>query len=197
MAWWFRIHIQRVIHMLKFIGNCQGVIDWNAVIKDIETQNAAYIGPRHDVGHHVPGVEEVARPIRDAGYKLKHEGGNASWDMYLPGTNFDVSIVERFVDWVGMDGYTNAWISRVKPGDVAPWHWDITDHEETLEREGLNPDRYHCHVSMPADGHVLIVENQCLYNQAQGNVYKWPSRKSWHAGANAGLVPKYLFNIWR
>ena len=168
---------------MKFIGNCSSVIDWNKVIFDLEHQAAAYIGPRHDVGHPVPGVEEVAKPLRDAGYKMKHEGGNAGWDMYLPGINFDIKIVETFLDWVGMDGYTNAWISRVKPGDVAPWHWDITDHEETLAREGLNPDRYHCHVS--------------LYNQEQGNVWKWPSRKSWHAGANAGLVPKYLFNIWR
>ena len=82
--------------MLEYVGNCKDVIDWHGVIKDIENQQSAYIGPRHDVGHHVPGVEEVAKPLREAGYKMKHEGGNASWDMYLPGTNFDKKIVEKF-----------------------------------------------------------------------------------------------------
>ena len=51
------------------MGNCKDLIDWNSVIKSIEDQQSAYIGPRHDVGHHVPGVEEVAKPLREAGYK--------------------------------------------------------------------------------------------------------------------------------
>ena len=57
-------------------------------------------------------------------------------------------------------------------------------------------DRYHCHISPPSDGHILIVDEHCLYKQEQGSVYKWPSRKSWHAGANCGLVSKYIFNVW-
>ena len=137
----------------------------------------------------------MAKPLRDAGYKMKHEGGNASWDMYLPGTNFDKDLVEKFCEWVGMESYINAWISRVKPGDVAPWHWDITDDEDTLNYK-KQIKRFHCHISPPVPGHVLIIEEHCLYNQPQGAVWKWPSRTSWHAGANAGLAPKYLFNIW-
>jgi hypothetical protein len=181
--------------MLEYVGNCKDVIDWHSVIESIEDQQSAYIGPRHDVGHHVSGVEEVAKPLREAGYKMKHEGGNASWDMYLPGTNFDKKIAEKFCEWVGMSSYINAWISRVKPGDVAPWHWDITDDEKTLEHK-KEIVRYHCHISPPAPGHVLIVEDHCLYNQETGATWKWPKRTSWHAGSNAGLVPKYIFNIW-
>ena len=78
---------------------------------------------------------------------------------------------------------------------VAPWHWDITDDEKTLN-ETKEFDRYHCHISPPSDGHILIVDEHCLYKQEQGSVYKWPSRKSWHAGANCGLVSKYIFNVW-
>jgi len=181
--------------MLKFVGNCNNIIDWNKIIAGLENQTPAYVGPRHDVGQEVPGVEEVAGQLRDAGYKMKHEGGNASWEMYLPEVNFDKQVVEQFIDFVGMEKYTNAWISMVKPGDVAPWHWDITDDEKTLN-ETKEFERYHCHISPPSDGHVLIVDDHCLYNQEQGNVYKWPSRKSWHAGANCGLVPKYTLNVW-
>jgi hypothetical protein len=180
--------------MAEFIGVCK-TVDWSALCEQLAEQEAAYIGPRHDVGHNVPGVEEVAKPLRDAGYKMVDEGGNASWDMYFPNTNFDEDIVQKFMDFVGMDSYINCWVSRVKPGDVAPWHWDITDDEETLNA-GKPLVRYHCHISPPKPGHILIVEDQCLYNQEQGAVWKWPDRKSWHAGANAGLVPKYLFNIW-
>ena len=84
--------------MLKFVGNCNDIINWNEVIAGLQEQTPAYVGPRHDVGHEVPGVEEVAGQLRDAGYKMKHEGGNASWEMYLPETNFDKSVVEGFVD---------------------------------------------------------------------------------------------------
>ncbi|NDA62284.1 MAG: hypothetical protein EBX50_09595 [Chitinophagia bacterium] len=180
-----------------YVGNCADVIEWGAVIASLEDQVAAYIGPRHDVGHPVPGVNEVVAPLRTAGYKMKNEGGNASWDMFLAGINFDVAVVEKFCDWAGMEGYTNAWISRVKPGDVAPWHWDITDDETTLSKESKGMERYHVHIGRPEPGHVLMVEDKVFYLEAEGNTYKWPSRKSWHAGANAGLVPKYLFNIWR
>jgi hypothetical protein len=181
--------------MLKFIGNCNEIIDWNYVIKCVDESLPAYVGPRHDVGHPVKGVDEVAAPIRDAGYKFKAEGGNASWGMYIPGQQFPNEIVSKFMKFVGMESYINCWISKIYPGDVAPWHWDITDDEKTLNASG-NLRRFHCHIDIPRPGHTFIVEDTCFYNEEQGNVYEWPDRKSWHAGANAGLTPKYLFNIW-
>lgn len=181
--------------MIKFIGNCNGIIDWNKVILEINNTPPAYIGPRHDVGHEVEGVDEVVQPIRDAGYKFKAEGGNASWGMFFPGEQFSKEVVDKFMKFTGMTSYINCWISKVEPGDIAPWHWDITDDEITLNATG-NMKRYHCHIDIPRDGHTFIVEDKCFYNEAQGNVYQWPDRKSWHAGANAGLEPKYLFNIW-
>ena len=181
--------------MIKFVGNCSHIIDWNAVIKCVDNTAPAYIGPRHDVGHKVEGVDEVAQPIRSAGYKFKAEGGNASWEMHFPGQQFPIEVAEKFMKFVGMGSYINCWISKVRPGDVAPWHWDITDDEKTLSAKG-ELRRFHCHIDIPRPGHILIVENDCFYNQEQGNVYQWPDRKSWHAGANAGLTPKYLFNIW-
>lgn len=181
--------------MANFIGNCNHLIDWNSVIASVDNSLPAYIGPRHDVGHAVEGVTEVVKPIRDAGYKFKAEGGNASWEMHFPETQFPIEIAEKFAEFVGLDSYINCWISKVLPGDVAPWHWDITDDESTLNA-GKDLKRFHCHIDTPKPGHILIVEDHFFYNEAQGNVYQWPDRKSWHAGANAGLTPKYLFNIW-
>ena len=46
--------------MAKFIGVCDS-IDWNVLISHLAQQEAAYIGPRHDVGHDVRrGHEDLA-----------------------------------------------------------------------------------------------------------------------------------------
>jgi hypothetical protein len=181
--------------MLKFIGNCSHIIDWNNVVKEIENIPPAYVGPRHDVDSNIEGVNEVIVPLKKAGYIFRKDKGNAGWNMYFPGIQFSADIVEKFMSFVNLKNCMSCWISRVNSGDVAPWHWDITDDENTLNlTEEIK--RFHCHMDIPRPGHVFIVEDTCLYNQEQGNVYQWPNRKSWHAGANAGLTPKYLFNIW-
>lgn len=180
--------------MKNYFGNCSQVIDWNQIIKEIESQIPAYVGPRHEVGDPVPGVDEVVGNLRNAGYLTRPEGGNAGWDMFLPDKNFDKYIVDKFAKFVGLDSYTNAWIARVLPGHMAPWHWDITDHEETLVKK--NPIRYHCHIQPPIDGHMMVIENEFYYRANLGDVYKWPDRKSWHCAANCGFVPFYSFHFW-
>jgi len=169
--------------MIKFVGICP--IDWQSLIRHLETQTP-YVGPKHKEGDDIPGLNEVTTLWKKAGY-----GPTVSWDMFYPGDHFDNKIVEKFVEWAGMKSYTNAWVSRVHPGYFAPQHWDVQDDEPL-------PDtiRFHCHMGEPQFGHILIVEDKCLYNQKQGATYQWDSRKSWHAGTNCGLVPKYIFNIW-
>ena len=181
--------------MLKFIGNCKNIIDWDNVIETINSRPCDYVGPRHDVDSQVNGVDDVVFPIKDAGYVFKQNGGNAGWNMYFPGDQFPFEVQDKFAEFVGIENILSCWISKVFPGDVAPWHWDITDDEPTLNSTH-DIKRFHCHIDIPRDGHIFIVEDTCLYNQEQGNVWQWPSRKSWHAGANAGLTPKYLFNMW-
>jgi hypothetical protein len=176
--------------MIKYLGNCN--IDWNSVIASIEHQQPTYIGPSHKAGDPIPGLNEVTDLWTKANYKTVDQGGTVAWDMFLPGTNFDYDIVSQFAEYVGVKEYNSAWISRIWPGRFAPVHWDVNDDEATL------PDcvRYHCHIGPPAFGHIFIADNTCLYNQEQGSVYQWSSRKLWHAGTNCGLVPKYIFNFW-
>lgn len=180
--------------MIKHIGNCSSIIDWNQVLDHLSNQTPSYIGPRHRSTDNIVGLSDIAEKWESAGYRLAVDGGSAGWDMFLPKDKFDYSVVEKFSEWVGINPI-NAWISRVNPGMVAPWHWDANDAEE--EYNSL-PDmlRFSCHISPPSPGHIFIVDDQCFYNQKQGSTYQWPSRKSWHAGANCGLVPKYIFNIF-
>lgn len=180
--------------MTQYVGKCL-TIDWNQLIKDIENTEPTYIGPSHKEGDPIPGLEEVIGVWNRAGFKTVHEGGNVGWDMFVSGHAFDSSIAEKFCKFVGLDSYNSCWISRIHIGNFSPWHWDVNDDEEILSAR-TDIRRFHCHISPPAHGHILIVENKCFYNQEQGSVYEWPSRKSWHAGMNCGLTPKYLFNIW-
>lgn len=169
--------------MIEYAGVCP--IDWQQLIKHLETQTP-YVGPKHKAGDDIPGLDEVTNMWNKAGL-----GPTVEWDMFYPGDHFDSTIVKQFAEWAGLESYTNAWVSRIHPGYCAPQHWDVQDDEPL-------PDtiRYHVHMGQPQFGHIFIAEDKCLYNQQQGATYKWTSRKAWHAGANCGLVPKYIFNIW-
>jgi hypothetical protein len=85
-------------------------------------------------------------------------------------------------------------VSEIKPGRMAPWHFDIDPNEEENKKKG-NLIRFHLHLSKPENGHVFIVEKEIFYNIPQGNVYRWNNLSAWHAGTNCGIVPKYLFSF--
>ena len=181
--------------MTKFIGNCNHIIDWNSVLQDVSNTTPAYSGPIHRIDDKVEGVCEIGVSWYIGGYTNAAEGGVAGWDMYHAGKQFDMMIVDQFAEYVKMDIVLETWISRILPGKMAPWHWDTND--KNVEYDSMNKlVRFSCHVSPPTPGHVFIIEDDCYYNQAQGNTYQWPSRRSWHAGANFGVTPKYLFNIF-
>jgi hypothetical protein len=180
---------------MKRIGNCSHIIDWDEVINSLDTQVPAYIGPSHKEGDGIPGLDQVTDMWKRAGLKTANQGGTVEWDMFLAGINFDMSIANKFAEFVGIEKFNSCWISRINIGRFSPWHWDVHDNEVELScRKDIR--RFHCHIGKPAHGHVLIVEDKCFYNQPQGEIYEWPSRTSWHAGMNCGLTPKYLFNIW-
>ena len=184
--------------MKEYIGNCSGVINWDELIKSLESQEPGFVGPRHRRGDtKALGIDDVATVWENAGYVPIGDGGNAGWDMFLPGKNFSYDTVNAFAKFVGLDGCTNAWIARVNPGKVAPWHWDVTDDEATLDKKS-EILRFHCHIQRPEDsiGHSLILEDEIFYREEQGAVYKWPSRKSWHGASNCGLKPFYTFQFW-
>jgi hypothetical protein len=180
--------------MTEFVGNCNNIIDWESIVSSLILQPPSYIGPRHSETDDIIGISNISKSWNDAGYVLTSNGGSAGWGMYFAGDNFDKSIIEIFSNFVGINPI-NAWISCINPGQMAPWHWDANDYEEEYSKM-LNMLRFSCHISKPSPGHVFIVDDLCLYNQRQGDTWKWSSRQSWHAGANCGIVPKFMFNIF-
>lgn len=177
--------------MIKNIGNCNTVINWDNIILECEHTTPEYIGPSHKRGDNIAGLDEILDMWDAAGYALEKDGGTVAWDMFIPGKQFDERVIDTFANYFNIE-VSNAWISRIHPGRFAPIHWDVHDDEDAI---GDRP-RWHCHISKPQFGHVFIVDQTCLYNQLQGTTYEWESRKLWHAGNNCGLVPKYMLNVW-
>jgi len=114
------------------------------------------------------------------------------WTNYYA-TDYGYNIEKQFENILGVT-HIRSWISRVDPGYTAPWHYDIDSNEEEYLKLG-KLRRFVCFIGEPAVGHISIVENECFYNQANGNIYEWNNYRAWHAGANVGLLPKYQYNF--
>lgn len=178
--------------MTRFVGNTNNIINWQEVVDSLSKQTPGYVGPRHSKEDDIIGIKEMDRLWTTAGFKLINEGGSAGWDMFFPDTHFDRDIEKTLAEYLNVTP-VDSWISRIHPGNMTPWHWDCNDNEEEYRK--MNIHRYSCHISKPCAGHVVMVEDVCLHNQEQGNVWEWTSRTSWHGGVNFGLMPKYLFNF--
>jgi hypothetical protein len=179
--------------MSEFLGNTSNIINWQSVVDGLIDQQPGYIGPRHSGTDEIVGIQEMSKLWNDAGFLLIKDGGNAGWDMFFPEVHFDKTIVDKFASFVNVTPLS-CWISRIHPGNMTPWHWDCNDNEDMYSK--LITARFTCNISKPDFGHVTMIEDQCLYFQEQGNVWKWPARTSWHGGINCGFTPKYLFNFF-
>lgn len=133
---------------------------------------------------------EIIDMWQKAGYD---KAGTVEWINFYPGKHFDQTVVDEFAKQVGLK-CARAWVSCVRPGKYAPYHWDIDDNEEVYLKQG-NLVRYSVHVNTPQLGQVFIVDDILHHNKPQGHIFKWPSYKSWHAGGNCSFKPKYLFNF--
>jgi len=182
----------------KFLGNCKDIIDWDSIIKDLLDQTAPTIGPSTAGGKdkHTPEYLSNSKQFLETkklwdeiGYKSVEDGGSAEWHMFYPTTNFDQSVIDRFVEFYNIEKYNSCWISMIMPGRCAPWH---VDQYKVLD----NIKRYHCHIGEPETGHVFMIEDEYYTNVDKGNAYSWNSVYAWHAGFNAGRSPKFLLNLY-
>lgn len=180
--------------MTKFIGNCSNIIDWDEIVENLNTQQPAHSQVTYNRTESVLGIQSLYEVWDKAGYRIANDGGISTWEIFNPGTNFDPKIVDLFVKWAGLEKFTAAWISCIKPGEVSPWHWDVTDDLPTLNKS--NFIRLHCHMQDPEPGHCIFLEDECLWQYKKGDVFQWKNRDIWHGGANCGLTPMYTFNFW-
>ena len=164
------------------------MIDWNSVISKLST--GVDIVPNPDNWNiDTPGYNEILNSWKQANYNF-----NAiKWTNYYPETHFSKDVELELSNQLDINPL-RSWISCINPGYTAPWHWDVDDNEEEYLLHG-DIVRYSIFIQDGKPGQVFMLEDHAYYNQKCGTTVKWKDYKAWHAGANAGLTPKYMYHL--
>jgi hypothetical protein len=180
---------------MKYIGNTNSLIDWDAVVAHLRTQQPAHTGPDNSLADpsSIVGFQEILDKWNAVGVKTVSQGGTNNWDMFVPRTNFDYKVVDIFSNYVNAD-VTFAWIANIHPGCMAHWHWDSSGKEEVFDKIP-NMVRYCCFIMKPQPGHVFMTDNKAFAYSTQGDVWQWDDRKLCHGGVNFGFDEKYMFHF--
>jgi hypothetical protein len=179
--------------LAKFIGNCSSTVNFNKILSQCCKNGPEYVAPLDRKFNDLPDNDPIKKIWLEK-YLLENEGGTIAWDMFFPGKQFESDLLKPFFEFINVLKPTAVWITRIRPGNFAPIHWDVRKNETELD--GLKFSRYHCHLAQSEPGHVFIVDDNLLYNSTVGDVYLWEDRKSIHAGVNFGLKPKWMLHAW-
>ena len=145
-----------------FLGNISDIFDCEKLI----SQAIQHCGETHT--GHLPLPEDHPeyqnfiiqdRLSKQAGYDTN---GAMEFRHFKPAKHFDNEFVDIFADYVKATPLV-VFVSEIKPGRMAPWHFDIDPNEQENKKKG-NLIRFHLHLSKPENGHVFIVGKEIFYN---------------------------------
>ena len=177
---------------MKYISNCNDIINWDNVLDEIVDKHGKVLHYNEKTfDFSLPGFDKMGREWETAGYKF--DDPVIEWINYFPDSDFSLDVQHKFRDIVEAEPFM-VWISKIKPGRMAPWHFDA--HSRISELEGKTIVRYTCYIQKPTFGHVSIVGDSCIYRPNQGDIYLWPSWDVYHCGMNGGYTDKYMFSYW-
>lgn len=163
--------------------------NWEFIINNLTNGTDVTVDPaRWNLGN--PEYKKILKLWTSANFNLDA----IKWTNYYPITSFPEVIVNQISKKLGLKHVHRAWISKIDPGYMAPWHWDVDDHEEDYLKLGLIK-RYTIIIKQMAKGHILIIGEDYFYNKPADTVIKWANYREWHSSSNAGLEPSYLFHI--
>jgi hypothetical protein len=164
------------------------MIDWDIIIAKLTDGAEVTTDPgRWNLSN--PDYLEIYEKWQKANFNMSA----IKWINFYPDKHFDQEIVDVVAEDLELTVH-RAWISRIDPGYFAPWHWDADDNLKSYESKG-DITRYSIFMTKLSPGHFFTVDNRTFSDFQQGSIYRWQSYKSWHAGANAGLTPKFMFHI--
>jgi hypothetical protein len=86
-----------------------------------------------------------------------------------------------------------SWISRLDPGYIAPWHYDVDERED--EYIVKNAQRYSCFISESSIGDITIIGDDLFSNIEPGVLIKWNNRLEYHTGICASMKPSYMYHL--
>lgn len=158
-------------------------IDWKAVIENL--------GEGYNSPANLPDVEEI-QDLKNKLIESKYNTNSIEWLNYYPGKDFDANIEKQFGEFVDCVP-VRSWISCVRPGKTAPWHWDW--HKDDADLPQFLIQRFTCSISPSYPGQAFIVNNSVINNETVGTVYKWNHYTDYHCGVNASMYSKYQYNF--
>jgi hypothetical protein len=166
--------------------NCADIIDWKYVIDTLQgLPSSAYIKPEEWANK--KDYNEIHSLWMNANMNI----AGVKVFNYEP-EQIDSSVIPAMEKFLGLT-HVESWISKIDPGCMAPYHWDFDN--PNLVTLPHDPIRYSVHISEFSFGHVFILEDTIRYNHKVGDMIKFPTFRAWHAGANLGLVPKYMYHF--
>ena len=186
--------------MAKFFGSTQSIIDWDPIVdlcaksstgdyNSVKTVVDRSEGNWKDNPELLGSYHNVINTWDEAGYNLEE----IQWWDYYPGEHFDIEIQNKFAKLVNAQPL-RVFVSDVAPCNNVPYHWDVEDNEEEWLKLG-KLKRWVCFMDIPRWGNVLILEDQCFHNVAQGDIWEWDDYRSHHAGTSMGVHHQYLFHF--
>jgi hypothetical protein len=165
--------------------------DWNAVIQGLELDQGEVKTPDAKFYLNTDGrFDQIITKWKAAEYD---KSDSVEWINYYPEKHFPVKIIKDFETWSGTK-CARSWISRIRPGKMAPLHQDIDDHIEKYLEQGTLI-RYGVLMSKPSPGAIFMFEDRAYHLEPQGTVFVWKNYLEWHAGANCGFEDKFMFHF--
>ena len=162
------------------------MINWNNIIATIDTNRSRDITVD-------PSVWDLSNPEYEKILTLwkshNFNTDSVKWTNYY----LDYKIQELFADQLNCVPM-RSWISKIEPGYMTGWHWDV-DENESLYRSAGDLVRYTCFIDTPKLGHIFLVDDQYYFNMPHGKIIKWNKYNDWHLGTNGGLEPFYMFHL--
>jgi hypothetical protein len=165
--------------------------DWQSLIAGLDLDRGDPKTPHKQFYANADGrFNEIITKWTTAGYD---KGDSVEWINYYPETHFSLEVINHFEKWSNSQ-CARAWISRIRPGKMAPFHQDIDDNIEKYLSKG-QLIRFSIFISEPSSGAVFILKDDVYHLQPAGTILQWDDYLDWHAGMNAGFKDKFMFNF--
>ncbi len=164
-------------------------INWNNIIEGLGEGNIVSVDPgRWNLDN--PEYDKIYQVWKKANFNFN----SIQWINYYPNIDFPEEVVKQQAEYLRLKTVHRSWISKLNPGFMAPWHWDVDDNEQEYLTHGPIK-RYTVMIEQMDHGHILIIGKDHYYNQPKNTIIKWQNYKEWHSGINAGMTPNYMFHI--
>jgi hypothetical protein len=166
-------------------------INWDSIISNLPLADGKANTPDKKFYSNTDGrFNNMIETWKQAGYD---QCDSVEWINYYPTQHFSEDVITNFGSWANAT-CARAWISRIRPGKMAPFHQDIDDQIETYLAQG-ELVRYSVLISKPSHGGIFLFYNKIYHLEPQGTVIKWDNYMDWHAGTNCGLTDKFMFHF--